>query len=124
MPQLEHHVVCRIHDVVDRRLPQRFEALPQPVRRRTNFHSAQNARRVAPAQFRRFNIHAGSSLGIFRDFARIGLHRIERQPIQRSCLACDAVMAQAIGAVRGQLSIKQRPCGSLLQRFHSRAGKR
>ena len=37
MAQFEHHVVGRIHHIVDRSLPQRLEALPQPVGRGPTF---------------------------------------------------------------------------------------
>ncbi len=58
LAQLEHHVVRDVHHVVDGVLADGFEALPQPVGRRLNFHAAQNARRVSPAKIRRFDFHA------------------------------------------------------------------
>ena len=58
LSQLEQHVVRHIHDVVDRILPDRFEPLPQPVRRRLHFYSAEHARGVSPAQFRRLDFDA------------------------------------------------------------------
>ena len=124
MTELEHHVVRCVHDIVDRRLPQRFETLPHPVGRGSNFHAAQHARRIAAAQFRRLNLNMRCRRGIFRNFARVSFHRLERLAIQRGSLARDAVVAQAIGAVRGQLGVKQRACRGLLQRLHRCAGKR
>jgi len=56
--ELEHHVVRCVYDIVDRRLPQRFEALPQPIGRGFQLsHHAGTRRRIAAAQFRRFNLN-------------------------------------------------------------------
>ena len=52
------------------------------------------------------------------------MQRFEGQSVQRGGFARDAVVAQAIGAIRGQFRVEQRARGGLLQRFHRRAGKR
>ena len=49
LAQLEHDVIGGVDNVVDRRLPEGFEPLPQPGRRRLNFYAAHDSRRVAAA---------------------------------------------------------------------------
>src|SRR3981081_2819909 len=49
MPKLKHYVVRGVNDVVDRCLSHCLETLSQPIRRGSNFHATQHARRVAAA---------------------------------------------------------------------------
>src|SRR6202050_1968430 len=58
LPELEHHVVRHIHDVVDRVLPDCFQPQSQPLGGGLHFHPAHHPRRESPAKFRCLDFHA------------------------------------------------------------------
>ena len=116
--QLEHHVVRHIHHVVDRFLSDRFQALPQPVRRRLHLHSAQHPRRETPAQIAGFNIHVRRLRCFFRGFFQFGMQLLQRQAVNRRHFARNSQMAQAVRTVGGNFSIQHRPGDRLFDRVH------
>ena len=111
LAQFEHDVIGGVHDVVDGGLPERFEAPPQPVGRGLHFHAAQDARRVAAAQFGAFDLHARGALRRARPLSTQLRRRCGAQTaaLERRHFARHAVVAQAIGAIDGELGVEQRP---------------
>ncbi len=124
MTQLEHHVVRYVHHVVDGFLVDRFQALPQPVRRGLYLHSSQHARCEASAKIGRFDFNASRGRRLFRGFFQFRLHRFERQSINSSSLARDSQVAQAIRPVRRDFRVEHRPRRGLFDRIHGDAAER
>ena len=122
--QLEHHVIGHVHHVVDGFFADRFQALPQPVRRRLHFHSAQHARRETPAKIRRRDFHARRVGYFFRGFFQLGMQRLQRQAVNRRHFARDAQVAQAIRAIRGDFRVQHRPRGGFFDGINGHARKR
>ena len=122
LAQFEHHVVRNIDDIVDRGVAQRFETLAQPIRRRLHFHPAHHASRESRAKFRRFDRDARRLRDRRRGFREFRLHRLQRKAIERGGFTRDAVVAQAIRAIRGQFRIKHRARGGFFDRIHGGAG--
>ena len=67
LTHLEHHVVGNIGDIVHRPLPDRFEAIDEPLRRWRDFYSPNNTRGISRAQVGVENL---DSRGRFRALVR------------------------------------------------------
>ena len=124
LAQLEHHVIRDVHHVVDGLLTHRFQALPQPVRRRLHFHSAQNARGETSAEFRRFDFDTRRILDLLSRFFQLWLQGLKRQTIDGCNFARDAVMSKAIRTVRRNFRVQNRSRDRFLHRINRNAGQR
>src|SRR5712691_6368581 len=124
MAQLEHGVVGGVHHIVDRSLTERLQALPEPIGRRRHLYAANHPRRVASAKLGRLDLDARHGCDLFRSFLQLGRHRLQPQAIKRSHLASDAVVAQAVGTIDGEVGIEQRPGGRLFDAADVNPGER
>ena len=85
-----------------------LEPLAKPVGRGLHLHSANYASREPPAQIRRFDINARRGGNFVGGLLQFWLDRFERQPINRGHFARDAVVAEAVGPIRGNLGVEHR----------------
>jgi hypothetical protein len=122
LAEFEHDVICRVDDIVDGSLFERFQAAAYRVRRRAHVNAADNPRGVPRAQIGALNIHAR---GAGRRLCRFGeLHGDGAQLAadQRRGLARHSVVSQAIGPVNGQVHVEERAGGRLRDTLDGDAG--
>src|SRR6185437_11512470 len=108
LAEFEHDVIRDVHDVVDGGLPQRFEALPQPVRRWLNSYAANDPRRVTPAKIRAFNLDTRRLRREFRRFLEFRLHAFQGEPVERRDFPRDSQMAEQVRTTNRDLSVQYR----------------
>src|SRR5438445_8780075 len=113
MAELEHGVICGVHDVVNGGLPERLQALTQPIRRGLHFHAAQDARREPAAKIRGGDLHACNACSGVACFTEVHRYRWQRVSPERGHLARYAVMAETVRAIDGEVEIEQGAGGRL-----------
>ena len=100
LPQLEHHVVRRVHHVVDRAHAGQEQALGDPARRRPDHDVVEHRHREAGAQVGRLDRRRRRRLDRPPARRRVGrLRRVEREAEARRQVAGDPDHGPGVGAV-------------------------
>src|ERR1700687_732032 len=107
--EFEHHVVGGIDDIVDAGDAGGFEAVFEPLRRGLNFRAANHAGGEAAAKLGRLDLDAGSVANFCGGtFLRLRRNGLQRELVNGADFASDAVVAEAVGAIRRNLSVDDR----------------
>ena len=94
------------------------------IGRRLHLDAAQDARGIPPAQVWAFDLNARGARGGLGGLNQFYVDRLQPAAFESRDLARHTVVAEAIGAIDGEVGIEQRPGGSLLQSFDCNAGER
>src|SRR5262245_28569220 len=100
LTDFEHHIIGRVHDVVDAANAELFQDRAQPVRAGADLHAAYNPGDVARAKFRVFDAHRDQVLRTELRIRQPNLGDFERMPRDRAYFprdADDAVEVRTIG---------------------------
>ncbi len=105
LAEFEHYVVRDVDDVVDAGDAGRFETFAEPGRRGLDFYAANYPGGEAAAEFRDLNFDLDCVAGPRRAFCGFRQQGFQRQFVDCGDFAGDAVVAQTIGAIGGDLGV-------------------
>jgi hypothetical protein len=113
-----HDEVGGVGDVVDGPLADGLQAAREPFGRGADLHAAHDARRVARAQLRVFDLDVRERLGaaLGGQGFRVGLSKLGAQ--KRRDLARDAEVRKTVGAVRGEVNVEHEVSARFVNPVH------
>ena len=108
LPQLHHHEVGHIHDIVDRAEPHRFQLPPHPEGRRSDPDMFDDPGRVAWTEIGIFDGNRCDPADLLLIFHHDGKRITQRLSSDGRHFACHADDRETIGPVRGYADIENR----------------
>ena len=113
-----HDVIRNIGDVVDRSLPDGFDFLYQPWRRRTDFHAPNDSRRVSRTEIRIQNVDRRKLAGLTLYVLNVGPLTFYFGLLTDRQFPGNAKMRQAVSAIGRHFDIEHKVIVALTDRIN------